>query len=280
MCFSRCLSSSRCFWVLMITLLAPLFANGQGRANQQPDDFALLTYDLRDLVLNVPDYPCPFGDGSMPGKGSLRGGLGGGGGFGGGGGGGFGGGGSGVGGSGGGGFGGGGMGGLGQQRCGIASQVSSSPDQLTMDALAQVIQNVIEPASWEVAGGEGRLQQLGSSLIVWQTRNLHTQIGELLNQLRAGSGERKTVMVDARWLLLDSDELDQLMPNGQDGNRGVERSLLAGFTRRPTSIRGITNCFSGQLVYLVSGTRRNVVTSYIPVVGSVQPHATINAWCL
>ncbi len=141
-----------------------------------------------------------------------------------------------------------------------------------MDGLAEAIQNVIEPSSWEVAGGEGRLQQLGSSLIVWQTRNLHHQIGDLLNQLRAGSGERKTVTIDARWLLLDSDELEQLLPASPGGDRRVERSLLAEFTRRPTSIRGITNCFSGQLVYLVSGTRRNVVTSYIPVVGSVQRH--------
>ncbi|NLX95262.1 MAG: hypothetical protein GXY83_03710 [Rhodopirellula sp.] len=39
--------------------------------------------------------------------------------------------------------------------------------------------------------------------------------------------------------------------------------------RRPSTIRGITHCFNGQLVYLVSGTRRNVVTSFAPVVGSI-----------
>ena len=41
-------------------------------------------------------------------------------------------------------------------------------------------------------------------------------------------------------------------------------------------MRGMTHCFSGQLVYLISGTRRNIVSSYIPVVGSVeQPHGDI-----
>ena len=54
--------------------------------------------------------------------------------------------------------------------------------------------------------------------------------------------------------------------------KAVPRStatVLAEFTRRPSSIRGLTNCFTGQLVYLVSGTQRNVVSSYIPVVGSL-----------
>jgi hypothetical protein len=45
--------------------------------------------------------------------------------------------------------------------------------------------------------------------------------------------------------------------------------MLAALTRRPTSIRGLTNCFSGQLVYVVSGTRRNFVSGYIPVVGDL-----------
>src|SRR5690606_28846442 len=45
---------------------------------------------------------------------------------------------------------------------------------------------------------------------------------------------------------------------------------LAEFTRRPTSIRAVTSCFSGQLVYVVSGTKRNVVSVYIPVVGILE----------
>jgi hypothetical protein len=107
---------------------------------------------------------------------------------------------------------------------------------------------------------------LGTSLVVWQTAAVHEQIERLLSQLRAGSGERKSVSIDARWLLLDSEDLDRLMPTE---TASLDRKLLAAFTRRPSSIRGLTQCFSGQLVYLVGGTRRNFVSSYIPVVGSV-----------
>ena len=101
---------------------------------------------------------------------------------------------------------------------------------------------------------------------------MHAQIDNLLRQLYAGAGEHRTVTVDARWLLLDSNELMRLMPPNSAGSQQVDRVRLEDFTRRPTSIRGITNCFSGQLVYLVSGTRRSVVSSYVPVVGSIDRH--------
>lgn len=75
--------------------------------------------------------------------------------------------------------------------------------------------------------------------------------------------------IDARWLLLTSDELDSLVLPEPQGVPEVDRKRLAELTRRPGSIRGITSCFSGQLVYIVSGTKQNVVSGYIPVVGSI-----------
>ena len=117
--------------------------------------------------------------------------------------------------------------------------------------------------------GQGELQMLGNTLIVRQTPAVHQEIQQLLDQLREGSGVRKTVAIDARWLVLDSDDLDRLMQVDKKGQRRIDRDALADFTRRPTSIRGLMNCFSGQLVYLVGGTRRNVVSGYIPVVGSL-----------
>src|SRR5262249_8924403 len=59
-------------------------------------------------------------------------------------------------------------------------------------------------------------------------------------------------------------------PDSDGAKPAVNREVLAKLTRRPTSLRAITNCFSGQLVYLISGTRRNIVSSYIPVVGSIE----------
>jgi hypothetical protein len=140
-----------------------------------------------------------------------------------------------------------------------------------MDDLQRVILATVSAESWAEAGtGEGRIEQLGTSLVVWQTLAVHEQLSQLLDELRAGTGQRATVTIDARWLLLNSDDLDRLLVQSENDGRHVDRQELAKLTRRPGSIRGITNCFSGQLVYLVSGTRRNFVNSYIPVVGSVE----------
>jgi hypothetical protein len=133
-----------------------------------------------------------------------------------------------------------------------------------------VLISVVAPETWSEVGGEGELESLGTSLIVRQTASVHQEIEDLLDQLRKGSGKQKTVAIDARWLLLNSDELEELMPAGEDGQSRIDGKVLGEFTRRPSSIRGRTNCFTGQLVYLVSGTRRNVVTSFVPVVGSLE----------
>jgi hypothetical protein len=94
-------------------------------------------------------------------------------------------------------------------------------------------------------------------------------IVELLDQLRRPADNRRTLTIDARWLMLSSDDLDALLAKDTNGAPAADRKALAAFTRRTGSIRGLTNCFSGQLVYLTSGTNRNVVSGWIPVVGAI-----------
>lgn len=167
-------------------------------------------------------------------------------------------------GGGGGGFGGGGFveGGGGRR----AMPANGAELSVTLDDLINGIAITIAPDTWVPTGGEGQITAIGSSLVVRQTPEVHQMIEGLLEALRSGSGKRQTLRVDARWLLLMSDDLDKLLA-GDEGK--LDRETLEFLTRQPATIRGITNCFSGQLVYLVSGTRRNVVRSYIPVVGSV-----------
>jgi hypothetical protein len=105
--------------------------------------------------------------------------------------------------------------------------------------------------------------------VVLHKEAVHKQIQDLLDQVRQGAGQRKTVSIDARWLVLNSDDLEKLTAPDPEGKTRVDRKVFGEFTRQPTSLRALTNCFSGQLVYLVSGTRQNIVTGVIPVVGSV-----------
>ncbi|MEX2170287.1 MAG: hypothetical protein WD851_13320 [Pirellulales bacterium] len=251
--------------VLALTVLA--VASVQSAVGQQPTrppaaqggandgEMKIVAYDVGDLVMDVTDYPYPGSDfGASPSPPIV---IGGGGGMG------------------GGGFGGGGQfqvggggGGMGLGDSAVSSSSAGTP--IRMDDLITVLVATVAPDTWVVNGrGDADVKAFGNSIIVRQTSAVHRQIEQLLQQLRAGSGERKSVSIDARWLLLTSDELDQLMAADEAGNATLSRERLAEFTRRPASIRGQTNCFSGQLVYVVSGTKRNIVSGYIPVVGSL-----------
>ncbi|MCH7526637.1 MAG: hypothetical protein IID39_04300, partial [Planctomycetes bacterium] len=100
------------------------------------------------------------------------GGRGGGGGFGGGGGGRGGGGGFGGGGRGGGGRGGGGRGGSGGSEEGFAEQAEERAQELI-----DKIKNVVEPDTWDDAGGLGKIEAYGSQIIVYNTYSVHELLG-------------------------------------------------------------------------------------------------------
>lgn len=261
---STCIAS----FVLAVLVCSPL-------AVAQDEEFVLKTYDVGDLILEIQDRPYGTDEGPQRLRGSA-----GGGGFGGG----FGGG-SGGGSGGGGGFGVGGGGG----QFSVPEIAHNSPAYLAqfgggggggggvwlqsdrnrlVEELFDTIISAVDARTWSENGGKGEIQIFRDSLVVWQTPQVHSQLAGLLQALRENAGARSTVAIDARWLLLTSDELDQLLPPG-DGAAKIDRQQLARFTRQSTSIRGLTNCFSGQLVYIVSGTRQNSVSSFIPVVGSV-----------
>lgn len=261
---------SYCLLLLLSALLGGAVAVAQDAAippAKSTEKLKLGTYEVGDLVVTVPDYLTPNSDSGTDIGADYRGG-------------GFGGG--------GGGFGGGApMGGRGGGPMMDAfgrvnpQQIGFDPNSITLPSLQNVIIKVVRPETWAANGtGEGQIEPIGASLVVLNTEDVHQLIAGLLQDLRHGSGARRSVSIDARWLLLNSDELDRLRVQGKDGDAQptVDPKALADYTRRPTSLRGLTNCFSGQSVYLISGTRRNVVRSYIPVVGSIEQSNPATGW--
>jgi hypothetical protein len=260
-------------------------------APESEEKYELRTYDVGDLVISIQDHPYSEALIGVPGPQ----------------GGGFGGGGLG-GGRGGGGFGGGGGGGyfsvpnanlspaeqsksfngkspivmLCQSGGPTVGGIKNAPRQssaakpdgdtsITIGDIVRVLVETVDVNSWALnGGGDGTVQPLGTVLVVWQHPSVHTHIEDLLHQIRQTSSQRKTLTVDARWLLLNSDDLDSLLVKDSHDVPQVDRKALAGFTRRPGSIRGLTNCYSGQLVYILSGTQRSFVVGQIPVVGALE----------
>lgn len=65
-------------------------------------------------------------------------------------------------------------------RCEAPAAPAVNPDVALAEQLAKAIPELIEPASWQSAGGKGRIFAAGSRLLVRQTCAVHAQIRQLL----------------------------------------------------------------------------------------------------
>lgn len=265
--------------------------------NAVPEDMVVKVYRVDDLVLPTHDYPfrgtmlpaMPTPPRSAPRQGGVMGGMGGGMG----------------------GVGGGGMGMIGQTSgeeadadatIGTGSQLSQSPailaqmggavspaeisgafgiggrlpgagTAITLEDLIRAITAHVEPTTWEDVGGEGSISRLGGALIVNQTEHAHKRINGFLRDLRESGGiATRTVTVEARWLLLDSDQLDQLLGDEEGAKRrsrlDPKRLRSLAKTQR---FRGQVTCFNGQTVHIVSGRLHTLLQGAIPVVATGGP---------
>jgi len=77
------------------------------------------------------------------------------------------------------------------------------------EALVTLIQESVEPDSWFDAGGEGTITiHANKKLIVLQTRKAHSELDELLRQLRKSLGQQ--VAIEARFLLVGENFLEDI----------------------------------------------------------------------
>ena len=75
--------------------------------------------------------------------------------------------------------------------------------------LVLLIQQTVEPLSWFEAGGEGSITVYErKKLIIYQTREVHNQIGKLLEELRKALGHQ--VAIEARFLLVGENFLEDI----------------------------------------------------------------------
>src|SRR5205085_3467689 len=100
-------------------------------------------------------------------------------------------------------------GGVGGKKSESAPTEGSAPaatgPAITMNDLTRVLVRTVAPETWEANDGKGQIQEIGTAFVVLQTARVHQLIDELLKQIRQAVGQRKTVAIDARWLLLTSD---------------------------------------------------------------------------
>ena len=133
---------------------------------------------------------------------------------------------------------------------------------LRAEGLVILIEQTIQPESWYEAGGEGSITVYErKKLIIYQTREVHNQIGKLLEELRKALGHQ--VAIEARFLLVGENFLEDigldvdfkwkvggrvgLLEFGQDSSTiasptdtGITGSLVPSITEVGTEIAAMT----------------------------------------
>jgi len=137
-----------------------------------------------------------------------------------------------------------------------------------LEDLIRLLTRIVAPLTWEDCGGPGSIDQFDRSIVVSQTRDVLRRLETLLEDLRGRKRSAPAIAVDARWLLLDSDRLDELLPPNADltsmGARiAVDAKALERLTREVPGFRGRIVCLSGQRVFLAAGERRSVVSGAV-----------------
>jgi Flp pilus assembly secretin CpaC/tetratricopeptide (TPR) repeat protein len=139
-------------------------------------------------------------------------------------------------------------------------------DQIVAEAtqraeqLRQLIQQTISPTSWVETGGEGSITvyepRSPRKLVIYQTREVHSNIEDLLEKLRKALGNQ--VAIEARFLLVGENFLEDI---GLDVDFRVRLGKKAGgfgvwnFQQSSSTISALTETgVSGSLVPLVNPT--------------------------
>ncbi|HEX4795276.1 MAG TPA: hypothetical protein VH370_15885 [Humisphaera sp.] len=152
-----------------------------------------------------------------------------------------------------------------------------------VDEIRLLILETVAPESWRDTGGTiGAIRMVHGMMVVSQTAENHQAIQTLLSQLRENSARLVTVV--ARWILLDSGQMQQLaQPARQAGDSAAIRIINpADLEKLPAGAmkyRAQITCFNGQTVRLSSGKAKTVITGLTAAVGTgvaaYQPDAAI-----
>jgi len=138
--------------------------------------------------------------------------------------------------------------------------------------LVDVITNMVQPSTWDSAGGPGSIKVFAQLLVIAQTQAVHREIETLLADIRAKRRAMPTVVVDLKWLWLDQRQYEQLAGGKQAAPGRTDLALDAKALEQAAGMvggfRGRIVCQSGQLAHAASGDRHSTITSAIPVVGS------------
>ena len=159
---------------------------------------------------------------------------------------------------GGGGMGGGGMGGFG----GVPQVDTSLSERMTRQSLQSIIFDHVsgDEIEWVPNNGiGGSISIVGSMMIVTQTADVHTRVGQLLEALKSGKDTSPTVQIDVRVVEVAAD---------QQLDFSVDQQIVEKLATDPTAAKLSLRCENHRVANVSSGLKRSYVVAVTPVVGS------------
>jgi hypothetical protein len=196
--------------------------------SQASDQAVTRVYDIRDLIMALPDYPYT-GTIGMPPEGVML--------------------------------------NAGNPEPERPVPTTQRSRQERVDDVARLIEDTISPDSWRDNGGTiGSLREIGGLMVVTQTNENHQLLSQLFGQLREDTGVIR-VQADWVVLTPDQ-VTALLAPagKGSESPKIVRRDVLDSLAKQAVHYRGEISCFSGQLVSMASGRSRTVVYNQEAVV--------------
>ena len=146
--------------------------------------------------------------------------------------------------------------------------------------IRDAIINVVATKTWLENGGSGTISQDDRSLVISQTREVHTQIEQLLADLRRRHAV-PTLCVELHWLWLDAKQRDHLLASRGESSKGqlslaVDPQRLRQIAREVPGFHGQVACLNGLATAIAAGDRRPIIVNTIPVIdGAVGYSPTI-----
>ncbi len=119
------------------------------------------------------------------------------------------------------------------------------PPPTPIDLLARTIKDTVARDTWKPEGTVGVINSRGTLLVIGQTSKVHKAIEQLLADMRKAR-LRRTVCVDAQWVVLDEAQLKSL---GIDKLGGAARAVDLSQLKDPPQVisGGSVSCFDNQL---------------------------------
>ena len=165
-----------------------------------------------------------------------------------------------------------------EQRTLAQQDTGGSGTRTSLGEIVSTITTAIAPSTWDEAGGSGTIHEVGNSLLISATPQVHRQIEELLNLFRERWRSLRTLSIRACWLWLSDAEFTPLLMSDERAGNDKQASpygvisadawkaLLAAATGpdAPTGYRVAVTCYNGQMVSAVSSSQSLAVTGFEP----------------